>query len=1023
MPSGEYKRKLTAILSADVQGYSRMMGEDEDSTIRTLTGYRELMSTLIQKHRGRVVDSPGDNLLAEFGSVVDAVRCAVEIQEELKVRNDELPENRRMVFRIGINLGDVVAEGERIYGDGVNIAARVEGLADGGGICISGTVYDSIKNKLSLSYEPMGEHTVKNIKEPIRVYRMRIGPEVTVPAIGDDRQRLRMWKKMAVIFVAVLVLMAGTWAIWNFYLRAPKIEPASMPDKPSIAVLPFGNLSGDPDQEYFSDGISEEIINALVRWPSIKILPKSSSFVYKDKNVDVRQVGHELGVRYVLDGSVRREGNRVRVAVQLIDAATRKHLFSERYEREMKDVFAIQDEITMGVLAAMRVSLSGEGVPSLRGRPTKSIDAYLKVLQAEDIFKAVNRDTQARAERLAREAVALDPEYARAHAILAGTIGNQVLLGVYENREEALERAIAHADRAIQLDDSENSAHRVRGFLALLNKDYERAIQGARRAVELAPNSVMAQIVLAYFLYSAGRTQEAIPILEKAAAFTPIPNPRALSHLGIAYRKAGRHEEAVNVCIRLIQLKPNYIYPHLTLAASFAEMDKMEEARAEIKEVLRINPKYNIEIVPQSFPWKDQGELERLSDSLLKAGLPETPPLPLPDKPSIAVLPFVNISGDPEQEYFSDGITEEIITALSKTKRMFVIARNSTFFYKGKPVKVQQVGRELGVKYVLEGSIRKSEDRIRISAQLIDATDGNSLWAERYDRPLGDIFDIEDEITLAIVRAMRVNLTEGEQASLTGRGTKDLDAYLKAMQAQEQFNRMNNEGSAKAKKFAKAAIAIDPNYALPYTTLANAHMLDAWFKFSSSPRKSMELAAEAARKALSLDDSDPNVYSTLTNLYVMQRRYSDAISTAKRDLEINPGGARTHLSMGLALLFACRFSEAIPFFEQALRLNPYPPHTYYRLLGSAYRLSGHFGQAIDEYKKSLRLEPNDLFTRLGLIVAYVKQGRDQNAKDEAHELLRIHPGFSVGHFTKTLSLKDQSVVDDMAASLRKAGLK
>jgi adenylate cyclase len=313
----------------------------------------------------------------------------------------------------------------------------------------------------------------------------------------------------------------------------------------------------------------------------------------------------------------------VRITAQLIDVTTLKHLFSERYEREMKDIFAIQDEITMRVLTAMRVSLTGEGVPSSRGQGTKNIEAYLKVLQAETVFQAVNRATQAKAKRLAEEAIALDPEYARAYVMMAATIGNEVLLGVYENPREALERAMALAEKAVQLDDLEESAHRVRGFLALLNKDYEKAIAGGRRAVELAPNSVWAHTILGYFLYSAGRTEEAIPILEKAVSLSPIPVPRSLSHLGIAYRKARRYEEAVAVCRQLIQIKPNYIYPHLTLAATYAEMEKMEEARAEVSEVLRINPKYTVRLVPRSFPWKDQDELDRLADSLRKAGLPE----------------------------------------------------------------------------------------------------------------------------------------------------------------------------------------------------------------------------------------------------------------------------------------------------------------------------------------------------------------------------------------------------------------
>ena len=439
---------------------------------------------------------------------------------------------------------------------------------------------------------------------------------------SEKRAVPKLWKKVAFSLFIVSIVGIATFLIWNSYLRpVPKTTVFELPGKPSIAVLPFVNISEDPKQEYFSDGIAEEIINALVRWPAILVTPKNSSFIYKGKAVDVKQVGREMGVRYVLEGSVRREGNKVRVTVQLIDVVIPKYLFSERYEREMKDIFAIQDEITIKVLTAMRISLSGEGVPSLRSKGTKSVEAYLKLLQAEDVYQVVNRDTQIRARRLAEEAIALDPEYARAYAMIAATIGNEVLIGVYENPREALKRAMALSEKAVQLDDSEEFAHRVLGFMAMLNKHYEKAIAETKRALELAPNSVMAQITHGYALYSAGRNEEAIQILQKAASSSPIPLPRALSHLGIALRKAGRNEEAVEVCTKLIQIKPDYIFPHLTLAAAFAEMGKMEEARAEVREVMRIRPNYNVKLVPKSFPWKDQGELDRLADSLRKAGM------------------------------------------------------------------------------------------------------------------------------------------------------------------------------------------------------------------------------------------------------------------------------------------------------------------------------------------------------------------------------------------------------------------
>jgi adenylate cyclase len=396
---------------------------------------------------------------------------------------------------------------------------------------------------------------------------------------------------------------------------------------------------------------------------------------------------------------------------------------------------------------------------------------------------------------------------------------------------------------------------------------------------------------------------------------------------------------------------------------------------------------------------------------------------PLPDKPSIAVLPFVNMSDDPKQEFFSDGITEEIITALSKVPRLFVIARNSTFTYKGKPVKVKQVSEELGVRYVLEGSVRKEGDKVRITAQLIDALSGNHLWAERYDRDLKDIFALQDEITLKIIQALQVKLTVGEQARVTGKGTGNLNAYLKTLQAYEQFGRMNKQGSTMAKQLAKEAIALDPQYAPPYTVIGYSHMLDLWFRFSESPEESMRMAVDAAQKALALDNSDPLTHICFSGLYIMQRQHEKAIASAERALELSPSGASAYMSMGTALLYACRFSEAIQHFEQAIRLNPFPASGLIRNLGAAYRAVGRYEDAIVQYKKALQLEPEDLFTHLGLATTYIKLGREKEAQAEAAEVLRTHPKFSLEHYAKTLPLKDQSFADDTIACLRQAGLK
>jgi TolB-like protein len=359
------------------------MGEDEAATVRTIETYREVMSTLIKQHRGRVVDSPGDNVLAEFASVVDAVQCGVAVQNELQARNAELPENRRMQFRIGINLGDVIEEGDRIYGDGVNIAARLEALANPGGICISKTAFDHIETKLPLGYEYLGDQTVKNIAKPVGAYRVLMEPRVTVAEEIKKEKAVPVWRRKAILAGGVaLALVVIAAFIWNYYFRPPPMEVASvekmafpLPDKPSIAVLPFKNLSGDPTQDYIADGISENIISALSKISEMFVIASNSTFTYKGNPVKVQQVSEELGVRYVLEGSAQKIGNRVRITAQLIDATTGHHLWSEKYDRDMKDFFALQDEITHKIIVELQVKLTEGEQARVSHKSTTNLEA------------------------------------------------------------------------------------------------------------------------------------------------------------------------------------------------------------------------------------------------------------------------------------------------------------------------------------------------------------------------------------------------------------------------------------------------------------------------------------------------------------------------------------------------------------------------------------------------------------------------------------------------------------------------
>jgi TolB-like protein/Tfp pilus assembly protein PilF len=397
---------------------------------------------------------------------------------------------------------------------------------------------------------------------------------------------------------------------------------------------------------------------------------------------------------------------------------------------------------------------------------------------------------------------------------------------------------------------------------------------------------------------------------------------------------------------------------------------------------------------------------------------------PLPDKPSIAVLPFVNISGDPKQEYFSDGLTEEIITALGKVPKLFVIARNSTFAYKGKPVKVQQVSEELGVRYVLEGSVRKEGNNIRIAAQLIDALNGHHVWAERYDRNLKDIFAVQDEITKRIIIAMQVQLTEGEQARVAGIGTNNLEAYLKVLQARELCGRQNPESNALAKQLAEEAIALDPNYARAYAMLASTHQMDCWLGTSKSPKESIAKAIELLQKSIIMDDTNAVAHALLGWIFSMTGQHDKAVAEGEKAVALNPNSADSHTYFGKILTFAGRYEESIPELQTAIRLNPIPPNTYLYSLGISYALTGNLDEAIQWGEKAVRREPNSLSARLFMAAFYSRAGRDEEARIEAAEVMRINPKFSLEEYAKTVTYKKQEDVErTISAPLRKAGLK
>jgi TolB-like protein/class 3 adenylate cyclase/Flp pilus assembly protein TadD len=624
-----FKRKLAAILSADVEGYSRLMDDDEEATVRTLTAYRTAISDLVEQFRGRIVDTPGDNILAEFSSVVDSVNCAVELQRELAERNGELPDNRKMQFRIGVNLGDIIDEDGRIYGDGVNIAARVESLTEAGGICISGRAHDQVENKLGLEYEDLGKHEVKNISRPIQVYRVLPYPGAAAHRVVKAKKTLgRKWRKIALSIAAAVVAAIAVFGIWHSYLRRPTVEPASvekmahpLPDKPSIAVLPFNNMSGDPEQEYFSDGLSEEIITALSKITKLFVIARNSSFSYKGKPVKIKQVAEELGVRYVLEGSVRKAEDRVRITAQLIDALDGHHLWAERYDRDLKDIFALQDEITLKVINALQVQLTEGEHALLWAKGTDNLEAYLKSLRARELYLTQTKENNELARRTAEEAIALDSEYAPPYHVLSITHYMDTLFGTTESPKQSMTQAVELVQKAIALDDSYALAHGWLGYLLAYSRKYDESIMEAQKGVALDPNGAHGYLYLCFVYTFAGMHEEAVEAIEKAMRLNPFPPNTYYRQACRVYIAVARYEEAIVAGKKAVTLSPNDPLAHTFLAAAYSLAGRQEEARFEAKEILRLNPRFSLVRFGKLGPYKNPTTF--VSDALRKAGLPE----------------------------------------------------------------------------------------------------------------------------------------------------------------------------------------------------------------------------------------------------------------------------------------------------------------------------------------------------------------------------------------------------------------
>ena len=627
------QRKLTAILSADVKGYSKLMGDDDDSTVKTITSYRKIISELIQKNQGRVVDTPGDNILAEFSGALNAVNGAIEIQNRLEIENSKLPAKRRMDFRIGINLGDVIHKDNRIYGDGVNVAARIESLADPGGISISRGVFDQVKKKIRQGFEYMGEHEVKNISEPVRIYRILLTKEYEGRIIGEAVYKsTKINKPTAVVIIVLLICSVAMFLI--FYVRFNKIEHTSLdekiafqlPNKPSIAVLPFQYLSDNPDQNYIADGVTESIITALSKIPEMFVISRNSVFTYKDKPIKIKQVGKDLGVQYVLEGSIQKSGDQLRVTGQLIDATTDHHLWADTYDRRIEDLFSIQDEITINIVSALQVELTEGEQARLRHRSTNSLQAWSYAVKGYSLYERITKDDNAEARALFKKAIDVDTEYAWAWTMLGNTFFIDTRYGWHGPRDKSYEKSLEYAEKALKIDDGIPDTYALMGVLKVWKKNYDEAIAAAEKAISLGPSSAESHAELGMLYRYVGRFEESIRMTEKAIRLHPYYPDWYLYNLEYSYYYLGQYEKAIAIAKKHLELikergGTDTFWQHFILAQNYIRIGQIEEAQYHAAEGLRQNPDYTFKWEREGSMYKDPDLIEQQIDDLRKAGL------------------------------------------------------------------------------------------------------------------------------------------------------------------------------------------------------------------------------------------------------------------------------------------------------------------------------------------------------------------------------------------------------------------
>ena len=1037
MAENAVTQRVAAILAADAAGYTRLMADDETATIDALDAARAVFAEHTQANQGRVVDTAGDSVLAVFETTAGAVLAAMAIQADLAEINAPVPEARRMRFRIGIHLGDIHEKADgTIYGDGVNIAARLEGIAEPGAIIVSDVVQGALRGRVDVGFADAGSHEVKNVAEPVRAYGV-----LTDGAAAPSRPTAKR-RPLVLAGAGFAVILVGA-IFWQLREPAPEPPPAevasaepedpilALPKGPSIAVLPFDTFSETENIEYFADGLAEDITTALSRFPDLFVISRNSTFQYKGQPIDVREVGSNLGAEYVLEGSVRLTSGNLRVNAQLLNATDGSHLWAETFDRDFtaEDLFEIQDSITEQVVSVIGDAwgvLAQDRLERVRGLGTQNLGSYACVARVQSYFRTFTTDEHLAVRTCLEETVENDPGYANAWAWLARLIVDEYQ--IYQNpKPNSLDRALAAAQRAVELDPQNDQAQAALADAHFHRLEMDEFAAAAKRTLELNPNSSAALAEIGYQYAYMGEWDRGITLLRKAQKLNPRhPNWYFVITTFDGYGK-GQYEAALTEAQKINM--PGFFLNYVMLGMIYGQMGRLDEAKAALEKLDALWPGFTMEnardFMGRIMP--DADVREKVFGGLRKAGLPEA--APAPNRPVIAVLPFDSMSEDAAHQFFADGIVEDIITRLARFSEIGVIARNSSFQYKGEAVDVRTVAEELGATYVLEGSVRRSDDDIRVVAQLLDAIDGTHLWAETYDRDLSaaSVFEIQDDITARVVGAIASNDSVIVMAVVDASDTKapaDLASYECVLRAYEYWRVITPDVHLEVRTCLEHVVNNEPGYATALALLSDVTIDEYLYGYNPRPDLAppLDRAWAYAQKAVDVDPKSAQARSNFARTAYYRHNMGIFRTEADRAIKLAPNNTLILAVAGHFLAYSGSWEQGMSLMARAIELNPHH-QTWYHFpdFYDAYRQGQNEAALAAAQKINM---PGFFWTHQVLAAAYAQLGMAQEAGEAVATLQTLYPGYSIQTMAdvhRMWNFEDE-LITRMADGLRKAGL-